>query len=83
MHVNMVLAHDTAQYPNILCIADLDQQLSTALLDISRQHLISIFGHPNEVNRQPRNRVTTVSIIAHGHSFCSLLHIATQKAKDE
>ena len=50
MHVDMILTDNPTQYPHILCIANLNEKLSAALLDIAGQNLITILRNPYEMN---------------------------------
>ena len=59
----MVFTFDAFEDPNILGSSDLDDELTTAFLDISFKNLVAIFGHPNDMNRKTANRVTPATIL--------------------
>ena len=62
MHMNMIFADNTFQDFHILRITDLLYQVTATLLNIAFQNLISIFGNPNHMRRQPRHRMATSSL---------------------
>ncbi len=49
----MVFAHNAFQNVDIFGIAYLNQKISTSLLYIAFQYVITVFCHPNKVNTQP------------------------------
>lgn len=57
--VHMVLADYALQYPNVLRIADLFDKLTAPHLNVASQHRVPVLGHPDDMSRQPRNRVAT------------------------
>ena len=65
MHMYMILANYSFQNPYILSITNLDQQISTALLNISTQYRIPILRHPDNVRRQMTDCVAAASMLFH------------------
>jgi len=68
MHVNVILAHHPFQYPYIFRIANLYDQFSTSLLNVSLEYRITIFCHPYYVSRENTHRMSTSSLIFHNAS---------------
>ncbi len=65
MHVDVSLADHPTQNPHVLGIADLNQQFPASLLNLAFQNVIPILRHPNHMHGQPRNRMSTVSLLFH------------------
>ena len=65
MHVDMILADHTTKDTYILGITNLDQQLATTLLNITRQNFVAVLCDPNQMNCQTAYSMSAVSILAH------------------
>ena len=52
MHVEVILTDYPFEYPHILCITNLDDQLSTTLLHIPFENVIAVLRYPHQMNRQ-------------------------------
>ena len=69
-HVDVVFADHTLKYANIFSISDLNDQLTTPLLDIALEHVVAVLGDPDQVCREPGNCMTAVSLFSHlGREF--------------
>ena len=64
MQMDVIFADHSLQNLDIQGVAGLPQQVPTTELDIPYQHLIAVFGTPDQVHLQVVDRVTT----------CALLH---------
>ena len=47
--MDMVLTDHTTQYLNLVTLASLTDQLANSESNISDQHLVTVFGDPNEM----------------------------------
>ena len=47
VHVDMIFAHHSFEYPDIFGITDLNQQVSTSDFDVACQHMVAILGRPD------------------------------------
>ena len=61
MHV--ILAHHTFHNPNFKCFARLSPQLSPPLSNLTAEHLVSVFSHPNKVILDLVDPLTAASVI--------------------
>ena len=61
----MVFTHCTLQNSYILCITNLDDQFPTSFLDLTFKNLVTVFRHPDNMNRQPRDRMIASSLVCH------------------
>ncbi len=50
MHVDMVFAHHAFEDLDIFGITDLNQQVTTANLNVICQHMIAVLGGPNQMD---------------------------------
>ncbi len=65
VHVDVVFADHTFEYPHILGVADLHEQVAAAHLDVAFEHVEAVLRDPDEVRRQPRDGVTAVPVVLH------------------
>ena len=65
VHMHVVFAHYSFQYPHVFGVADLQQQIATPNFDIALQHRITVLRYPYDVRLQARHRVPTVPISLH------------------
>ena len=77
MHVNMVFAHYTFEYPHVLGVTDLHEQVSTPELDVACQHMVTVLRDPNDVCCQPSDRMAAVPILFHRHDFYHALELCS------
>jgi len=62
VQVNVIDAHCSFEDLNVLAVADLDEDVSATLLDVSCEHLITVLRDPNQVHRETRKRVAAMSV---------------------
>ena len=72
MHMHMIRADNTAQYPNIFRITNLDQKFPATLFYITLKDLVPVLGNPYEVNGHTTDRMAAISIFIHNYSFRGL-----------
>lgn len=63
MYVHVVLAYHAFKDTHILGITDLLDKVSAPDLDIALENMETIFGDPNYMRRQPRYRMTGLSLL--------------------
>ena len=51
MHVDMIFTDCSLQNSNILCITNLDDQFPTSFLNLTFENLVTVFRHPDNMNR--------------------------------
>ncbi len=61
MHMHVIFADNSFDDPNVLAVADLHDQCSTPLLDLSIEYVIPILRHPHDVGGQAGDRMTMMS----------------------
>ena len=59
----MIFTHNPFENPNILSIADLDDEFTAAFLNLSLENLISIFSNPDDMDCETADRVTASPIL--------------------
>ena len=69
VHVDVVFAHHALEYPHVLGVAYLDEQVATSHLDVAFEHVVAVLRDPHDVRRQPRRSVAAVPIVFHGRDF--------------
>ncbi len=69
VHVNVVFANHTFEYPHVLGVADLHEQVPAAQLDVALQHVVAILCDPDDVGRQPRDGMPAMPVVCHGRDF--------------
>ncbi len=69
VHVHVVFADHTFQYPHVLDIADLHKQIPAPYLDVAHQHVVPVLSDPDDVRPQPRDGVPAVPVVSHGRDF--------------
>ena len=69
MHVDMIRAHHTLQNSDILCITNLNQQLSTSWLYLAYQNVIPIFRGPHEMHGEPADRMASNPVAFHSSNL--------------
>ena len=62
-NVNMILAHDSADYSNFERLARLSHQFSDSKRHVAFQNLIAKFRNPYEMILDIKNRVASVSVV--------------------
>ncbi len=75
VHVDMIFADHAFEYPHILGIADLHQQIAAPHFDVAHEHMLAVLRHPHVVRRQPCDRVSAVSVLSHARC-CTRQHPA-------
>lgn len=65
MHVDMMLTDRSFENFDGLRLTNLNDEFSTPFLNLAFQHVIAIFGHPHEMNRQSSHRVASFSLFCH------------------
>jgi hypothetical protein len=50
VHVDMILADCSFEDGDVLGIADLNEEFSASILDISFENVVAILGHPDEMD---------------------------------
>lgn len=63
--MHMVFADDAREHADVFGVTDVDQQRSTALLNVALQHVIALFGDPDHMHGQARDGVATMAISLH------------------
>jgi hypothetical protein len=69
VHMHMVLAYDSLEYPHVFRVTDLHDQVSTPHFDFTLQHMVSVLCYPHDVGCQSRDAVAIVAILLHSHIF--------------
>src|SRR5436305_8788428 len=69
VHVDMVFAHHALQYPHVLGVAYLHEQVAATRFDVPDEHLVAVLRDPDDVRRQPRDAMATVAVLFHAHDF--------------
>lgn len=69
VHVDVVFADHTFEYPHVLDIADLHKQIPAPYLDVAHEYVVPVLSDPNNVRRQPRDGVPAVPVLSHGRDF--------------
>ena len=77
MHVDMVFAHYSFEYPDIFRVADLDEQLSTSELHVSFEHMIPILRRPDQMRRESRDRVAAMPVLFHLGALLTFLEVGS------
>lgn len=77
VHVDMIFTDYSFKYPDIFSVADLQEQVSTSDLDVTFKHMITILRDPDDVCRQPCDRVPAVPIIFHEHDFYHAVEVCS------
>ena len=67
MHVDMIGADGPLEDPDVLAVADLDEQCSASLLHLSREDVEAVLGDPDDVDGQTREGMAAVPV-GIGHS---------------
>ena len=67
VQVDMILTYNAFQYTNIVGIADLTKYVTATHLHSASKDVVSIFGHPDQMNLQIKRTVASSSIVRHGH----------------
>ncbi len=65
MPMNMLFAHSSFENPDVFGITDLNNEFSASLLSLSFEDVVAILRHPDNMNYQSGNRVSTVLILYH------------------
>ena len=65
MHVDMIFANDSLEYPHVFGVADLQEQVSAPKLDVAYEHRITVLGNPHDVCLKASNRVPAVPVVSH------------------
>ncbi len=63
MYVDVIFAERSFKSLDILCITDLNDQLSPLLLDFAFKHVNAVLGNPNYIYRQSCSGVAATSIL--------------------
>ncbi len=79
VHVDVVFADHALQYPHLLGIADLHEQIPAPHLDVAHVHVIAVLGDPDHVRRQPRNRVPAVPVVFHRRNFYHAAEVCSNR----
>ena len=70
MYVDMVDADRALENDNIFRIADLNEQLPTALLNVTPENVITVFGDPYKMGSKACNGVAAMPIgIGHSRQY--------------
>ena len=62
VHVNVIGAHCTLEYTDVFTVADLYEKLSATLLHVPCEHVVAVFGYPDDVDGHPSERVTAMPV---------------------
>lgn len=73
MHMNVVFTDNTFKNANILAITDLNQQVTTTLLNITNQHGMTIFSSPNQMTGQTAYTMRLFTIINHSAKIAKFI----------
>ena len=69
----MVFTNNTFKYTNILTITDLNQQVTTSLLNITNQNRMTIFSSPNQMTSQATYTMRLFTIINHSAKIAKFI----------
>ena len=77
VHVNVVFANHTFEYPHVLGVADLHQQIPAPYLDVTHEHVVAVLSDPDDVRCQSRDGVPAMSVVSHGRHFYHAVEVCS------
>ncbi len=64
--MDMILAHDTFEDANVLCVTDVGEKGAASLLDFTLEHMVALFGDPYHMHGQARHCMAAMAVTFHG-----------------
>jgi len=61
MHMHVIFTYHPFEYPDILRITNLDDQISASFLYLTSEYMVSIFGNPYNMSLHLTDGMTTSS----------------------